>query len=143
MRPLIQAVTSDYDRVKSVMSKARHPTFIGREQVQRIADNGGAIVWVMDGVDVAVSLVDTRRSVLLALSVVRQGEGIGGRVLEYIRPNWARVVESKVPWFERHGYERVGRITQGKTLRTQVMVRRGLRSLGERVALLEGRHGQE
>lgn len=136
MRHLIQTVTTDYDRVKRVMTKARHPTFIGREQVTRSAVNGGVLVWTMDGEDVATSIVDTRRSVLLALSVARPSEGIGGRVLQYIRPNWARVVAHKVDWFSRHGYECVGRRTKGKTLETQIMVRRGLRSLGARVALL-------
>lgn len=136
MSPLVQAVTTDYDRTKRVLNKARHPAFVGREQLTRWADNGGVIVWTMDGDDVAVSIVDTKRSVLMALSVVRQGEGIGARIIDYIRPNWARVVSGKVSWFERRGYECVGRPTKGATLETQLMVRKGLRALGSRVALL-------
>lgn len=136
VQPLLQEVTTDYNRVKRVLNAAKHPTFIGRQQVAHVADNGGALVWCIDGEDVAVSLVDTRRSVLMALSVARPAQGIGSRVMAYIRPNWARVIESKVSWFEKNGYERVGKPTKGRTLWTQIMVRKGLRALGQRIRLL-------
>lgn len=136
MRPLIQEVTTDYSRAKRLLNRARHPAFVGREQFSKSATNGGALIWLLDGEDVAVSLVDTRRSVLIALSVARPGEGIGSRIVEYVRPNWARVVGEKVTWFEARGYARVGQPTKGRTLWTQIMMRRGLSALGERVRLL-------
>lgn len=137
LQPLLQEVTADYDRVKRIMSRARHPTFIGRDQVDRQTKNGGVIVWTMGGEDVAVSIVDVRRSCLLALSVIRQGVGIGSRVMTYVRPNWARVIDTKVEWFAKNGYTPVGRPMKARTLTTQIMMRNGLRSLGERIALIK------
>ena len=137
MQPLIQEVTEDYARVKRVLDKARHPTFIGGETVKREASSGGVLVWTMDCEDVAVSIVSVRRSCLLALSVLRPCEGIGSRVLAYIRPNWARVITDKVAWFEKNGYTRVGQPMQARKLATQIMVRNGLSALGERVRLIQ------
>lgn len=139
MPSLIQKVTEDYALVKRILNKARHPAFIGRESFGRWASNGGALVWFLDGEPVAASLVNTKTSVLMALSVVLefQGQGIGQRIIEYIKPNWARVLESKTKWFERLGYVCVGTLKQGQPLRTQIMVRSDLKTLGKRVAILK------
>lgn len=142
MSSLIQSVTVDYKRFKRVLNAARHPTFIGPKQFKQLSNDGGAIVWVLvddtSQREVAVSLVDVRRSCLIALSVAEPGAGLGARVMEYLRPNWARVVSSKVEWFERRGFKCVGRPIKSRALMTQIMVRDYLKALGSRVRLLRG-----
>lgn len=142
MPSLIQSVTVDYARFKRVLNRARHPTFIGRGQFQNNSNDGGAIVWVlMDETsqrDVAASLVDVKRSCLIALSVAEPGMGLGAKIMEYLRPNWARVISTKVEWFERRGFKCVGRPMKSRALTTQIMVRNDLKSLGSRVRLLRG-----
>lgn len=142
MSSLIQSVTVDYRRFKNVLNRARHPTFVGPKQFRQLSNDGGAIIWVaMDDTtqrDVAASLVDVKRSCLIALSVAEPGAGIGAKVMEYLRPNWARVVSTKVEWFERRGFKCVGRPMKSRALTTQIMVRNDLKSLGSRVRLLRG-----
>ena len=51
-----------YDRAKSVLNRAKHPGFVGRELYYRCATAGSAIVAVRDGIDVGVSLATRRRT---------------------------------------------------------------------------------
>ena len=143
MSSLIQSVTVDYKRFKRVLNAARHPTFVGSNQFEQLSNDGGASVWVLvddtSQRDVAASLVDVKRSCLIALSVAEPGAGLGARVMEYLRPNWARVISTKVDWFERRGFKCVGQPMKARTLTTQIMVRNDLKSLGPRVRLLRER----
>lgn len=67
----------DYDRAKSVLNKARHPGFVGRELFFRCATTGKATVAVIDGVDSAVMLVAKQRIEALSVVVAAQGRGVG------------------------------------------------------------------
>ena len=127
--------TQDYRRVKKILNAARHPTFLGRATISSCALNGGVNVYMLDGEDVAVSVVNPRLNTLLALSVVknRQGVGIGEWVLRYVQTNFARVIAERVPYFEKRGYVTIGKPTRGKKLITRTMVKESLIGLAGRL----------
>jgi len=93
--------------------------------------NGGIYLFQYAGEDVAVAMINCRLSSLNVLNVLpdHRKHGLGQAVVAYLRPNFARVIESAVPFFERCGYVCVGCWHQGRRLRTIVMVRDELRSL--------------
>jgi len=126
----------EYPRAKKLFDAGRHPTFIGPDMVARHASTGGLLFATWEGADVAVALMNVRRSVLLVLTVVPacQGYGLGDAIVRYVAPIWVRVIEANVPWFERRGFEAVGALKQGRTLRTQIMVHSDVRRLAGRVA---------
>lgn len=130
--------TTEYKAAKSLLNAGRHPSFIGRDTVTKAASNGGLFFAQHDGKDVAVAIVNPRVSTLLVLNVhpAHRSHGLGGAFLGFVRPNFARVLESAVPWFERQGYIAIGEMKQGRTLRTQIMVRKELPALAGRVARL-------
>lgn len=99
--------------------------------MKRNATNGGALFYELDGAAIAVSLVNPHLGILLALNVLpaHRAHGLGAAILSFLVPNFARVVESKIEWFERRGYKRIGKLKQGITLNTQVMARAALFSL--------------
>lgn len=125
----------EYRRIKAVLNRAKHPTFIGRDLVRRCGRNGGVTLYQYDGRDVAVTVVNPRRHVLLVLSVDRdhQGHGLGAALLEYIRPLWIRSVESATPYFVARGYTPVGEPKHGHALTTNILARRELFSLAGRL----------
>lgn len=126
----------EYERIKRLLNRGRHPTFIGRAMVARCTHNGGLLFFVAEnGVDAAAALVNPARGVLLVLNVepAMRGRGVGEFALNYIKPNFARVVESAVPWFEARGYTAIGTWKQGRSLRTRVMVRAALPALAGRL----------
>lgn len=129
---------NEYAAAKRILNVGRHPTFIGRGLVQRAATNGGLLFATHAGEDVAVAIINPRTSNLLVLNVLpaHRSHGLGTAFLAFVRPNFARVLESAVPWFERQGYKSVGALKQGRTLRTQVMVRGELIGLAGRVSRL-------
>lgn len=122
-------------RCKRVLTIGRHPTFVGRDMVARNAVNGGCVAFVVGDVDAAVALINVRQNSLLVLCVVPQmrGRGLGAETVRFLKPNWVRALESAVPWFEQQGYRKVGGWKQGRSLRTHVMVRESLLSLGGRL----------
>ena len=132
------ARNSDYAAFKRLLDVGRHPAFIGRQCFATNADNGGALLYEFDGRVVAASLINPHYGILLALHVhpEHRGHGLGKSIMRFLMPNFARVVEDKVPWFESIGYVAVGKMKQGIRLRTQVMARAALFELAGR---LQGR----
>lgn len=130
--------TDEYKAAKGLLNAGRHPSFIGRETVAKAATNGGLFFAQHDGQDVAVAIINPRVSTLLVLNVhpAHRSHGLGAAFLGFVRPNFARVLESAVPWFERQGYTPIGAMKQGRTLKTQIMVRAELPALAGRVARL-------
>lgn len=129
------ARVGEYARVKTLFNAGRHPAFMGPNQVDRMIALGGVWFASLDGVDVAAAIVHPRRSVLIALNVSpkHRGHGLGSVFLRYLAPNWARVIEDRVPWFEAQGFQSVGQLKQGRALRTQIMVRSDLIGLAGRL----------
>lgn len=125
----------EYERVKRILDKGRHPTFIGRTLVAHCAGNGGLLFFREDDEDAAVAIVNARKNVLLVLCVApkHRSKGLGGRIIDFVKPNWVRAVESAVPWFETRGYVGIGEWKQGRSLRTRVMVRENVRRLAGRL----------
>lgn len=125
--------TTEYKLFHSILNKGRHPAFIGRETFGRNANNGGALLYEFDGEIVAVSLINPRLGILLALNVIQvhRQHGMGAAIIKYLMPNFARVIESKVSWFEKQGYVPIGDLKQGISLKTQVMIRKNLLSLAK------------
>ncbi len=130
--------SSEYDRAKKILNAGRHPTFVGRDTVCRNALQGGLIFAAIDDADAGVAVVNVRTSTLLVLCVhpKYRKAGLGAALLEFLRPNFARVVESAVPWFARNGYIQLGDYKQGRSLRTAIMVRGGLTELCGRLATI-------
>lgn len=77
----------EYDRGKTILNKARHPGFIGRELFYRCATSGVVCVAVVDGVDYGIAMITKGR--LQALSVIQaaQGKGIGQGLMRHLRPD--------------------------------------------------------
>ena len=135
---VIAAKSTEYSRIKTVLNRGKHPTFIGRSLVLTATRNGGSFVFCHDGVDVAVAVVNPKLNCLLVLNVLpeHRSHGLGAAILRYLQCNFARVVESVVPWFERQGYVSRGKIKIGRRLKTQVMVKSSLLLLAGRVAAI-------
>lgn len=98
----------DYDRGKSVLNKAKHPGFVGRELFYRCATSGRVCIAVLDDVDCGIAMVAKEK--LQALSVIKsaQGRGVGGALIAHLKPHWANVIGERVAWFEKRGYRSVG-----------------------------------
>ncbi len=118
------------------MDLGKHPAFIGRELVKAAARNGGAIVFIFAGFDAAVAVVNPKLNCLLVLNVHprHRAHGLGTAVLAYLQCNFARVLESAIPFFERNGYTAIGEMKQGNALKTQIMVKKSLLDLAGRVS---------
>jgi GNAT superfamily N-acetyltransferase len=134
----LQGRSGEYVRAKRILNAGRHPTFIGRSLYSTAARNGGVAFFQVDGVDAAVAIVQPRTNCLLVLCVHPKFRnlGLGQSVLAYLAVNFARVIESAVPFFERCGYVSIGEMKQGKRWKTQIMVLASVRSLAGRVAQL-------
>ncbi|GAG93987.1 unnamed protein product [marine sediment metagenome] len=128
---VILARTTEYKDFKKILNRGVHPTFIGKNCFVVNATNGGALFYKFQDKIIAVSLVNPRLGVLLALNVLKEhrSHGLGSAIVDFLMPNFVRVVEDKIYWFEKQGYLSVGKIKQGIKLKTQVMVRKKLLSL--------------
>ena len=116
---------SDYAAFKKLLDEGRHPAFIGKSTMTRNASQGGAIFYEFAGQRIAVSLVNPRYGILLALNVhpSHRGHGLGAAIVRFLIPNFVRAIESKCEWFESLGYRRIGKMKRGISLNTQVMAR--------------------
>lgn len=96
------------------------------------------MVFSFGGKDVSVAVVNPAINTLLVLNIhpEHRGHGLGSALLRYLQCNFARVLESAIPFFERNGYQVVGSLKQGKSLKTQVMIKSALIPLAGRVARL-------
>lgn len=88
----------------------------------------------------AVALINPRLNVLLVLNVLpeHRSHGLGSAALRYLQCNFARVLSTVVPWFERNGYVSMGKLKKGNRLYTQVMVKASLIPLAGRMKALYG-----
>lgn len=120
---------------KSLLNKGRHPAFIGPDMIKNSARNGGMCFAIYNDQIIAVALVNPRYSQLNVLNIMpeHRGHGIGKAFVNYLACNFARVLESKVPFFEACGYVKIGELKHGRTLNTQVMARANLFKLAGRV----------
>ena len=118
------------------MNRGKHPTFIGRSTVLTATRNGGAFVFTLGGEDIAAAIVNPSLNCLTVLNVApeHRGHGLGAAVLRFLQCNFARVLESAVPFFESNGYTSRGKLKTGKRLKTQVMVKSSLLTLAGRVS---------
>lgn len=130
----------EYAEFKRLLDVGKHPTFIGREMFSKNANNGGALFYIFAGGIVAASLINPKNGVLLVLNVHPQhrGHGLGGTIINFLMPNFARVLETKVPWFEKNGYVSIGRLKSGLKLKTQIMIRKNLLTLAGNLKIFFG-----
>lgn len=119
----------EYDRAKTVLNKAKHPGFVGRELFYRCATAGQAVVAVLvDGEtqgDVGVALVAKGKLQALSVVTLAQGLGVGSRLVDHCRPPWVNALMDRVPWFEKRGYKTAGapKVGQGGKMASQLMER--------------------
>ena len=132
------AGSEHYVRAKKLFNRGRHPTYIGPSMTRRYAQNGGLIFFRHGEKDVAVSLVNPRLSVLIALNVdpSHRGHGLGSAIVRFLACNWIRSIENRLDFFSRLGYETVGRPHRGRRFITRLMVRHELFSLSGRLKKL-------
>jgi len=104
--------------------------------IQAAVRNGGAILFSFGGEHVACAVVNPRLNVLLVLNVrpSHRRHGLGRALVNYLQCNFARVVQSAVPFFEASGYVKIGKAKKGNRLYTQIMVRQSLLTLAGRMA---------
>lgn len=128
----------EYHQLKRVLDRAYFPTFIGRQSVQMQVPNGGVTLYEYAGDTIGATVINVNLGILNVLAVVpeHQGHHLGRAILAYTRPNFARVIEQKVGWFEAHGYTSLGAMHMGRRFRTQVMVRGELMQLAGRARRL-------
>lgn len=126
---------NEYRRFKRLLDAGRHPTYVGQDTVRRSAVQGGLLFARRENQDIAVALVNPRLSILTVLNVhpAHRSHGLGSALLSFVRPNFARVIEGRVGWFEAQGYQSLGPPKPGRRYSTQVMVRSELRELAGRV----------
>ena len=136
----VQGRSHEYARAKAILNVGKHPTFIGRSLYAVSTRNGGATFFTVDGGDAAVALVQPRTNCLLVLCVVPafRGRGLGQGIVAYLQCNFARVIDSAVPFFERCGYLSIGEPKMGKRWKTQVMCLKSLTELAGRVSRVLG-----
>lgn len=125
----------DYAIFKTALNAGRHPGFVGRDNYCRCAAGGGALLFFAEGKPVAVALMNCKKNALIALNVEPEfrGRGFGKMCLQYLKPNWVRAIESSIPFFESMGFQRVGALKVGRTLKTAIMVRGDLIGLAGRL----------
>jgi hypothetical protein len=131
----VQAHSDEYSRVKRILNRGKHPTFIGRQIVLISTRNGGCTIFRFAGEDIGVSVVNPMKNVMLVLNVDprHRSHGLGSAILRYCVPNFARVLETAVPFFERNGYAKIGNLKRGNALNTQIMVKSSLIPLAGRL----------
>ncbi len=120
--------SSDYKRFKNVLNLGNHPGFVGQNQFARCCVNGGSLIFVFDGHDVAVSSVNPKRNTLLVLNISpsHRGHGLGKAIMKYLAVNFVRSTESAKIFFEGCGFEQIGQSKNGRSLKIIPMVRSDL-----------------
>lgn len=95
---------NDYDRAKSVLNKAKHPGFVGRELFFRCATGGTATLAVIDDIDAGIALIVKDKLQALSVITSMQGRGVGQALMARMQPQWVQAISEKVAWFEKIGY---------------------------------------
>lgn len=141
------AYPSDYPEFKRIIDKGRYPGFMGRSTMQSNAVNGGALFYHVESEPdpIAVSLINPHLSVSLAIAVVpaHQRHGLGTAIVEYLRPNFRRVILENESWIRRcktSKYEPIGTPHKGRKFLTQLMVRSELIDIAGRAARVLKEH---
>ena len=103
--------------------------------MRRAVANGGVFIFQHAGEDVAVALVNPRLNSLLVLTVLpnHRSHGLGSAIIAYLQCNFARVLESAIPFFERQGYRQIGDLKAGVRFNTGIMVKSALIPLAGRL----------
>ncbi len=125
---IILAGENDYKSFKQIFDRGKHPAFIGRETFGSNAINGGALFYELDQKIIAVSLINPHYGILLALNVVPENrrQGIGEFIVRFLMPNFIRALSTRIEWFEKLGYRKIGSPKKGVLLETQIMAREAL-----------------
>lgn len=73
-------------------------------------------------------MINPHYGILTALNVLpaHRGHGLGSAMVRFLIPNFVRCIESKIEFFERLGYIRIGKMKTGIRLNTQIMARAAL-----------------
>lgn len=116
---------ADYERAKTVLNRAKHPGFVGRELYFRCATTGTCTIAVLDEKDVGVALVAKDKLQAMSVVVAAQSRGVGGALIARVQPRWVNAIGERVPWFEKRGYKCVGapRVSQNGKHAQQLMER--------------------
>lgn len=136
---LEQGRAADARRAKRALDVGKHPAYLSVARLESASRKGGVFYAVFDGMDLGVAVIRPAVSSLTALNIhpEHRSHGLGGALLRWVAPNWARVIESAVPWFEQHGFEAIGPPRQGRRHKTFVMVRSDLIRLAGRLDRLD------
>jgi len=128
----------DYKIFKRILDQGNHPAFIGRDTFERNAVQGGALIYEFENEPAACSLIGIHFGSLVALNVSKKhrGHGLGQAIVNFLMPNFARVIEDRISFFEKCGYVKIGDLKNGITLKTQIMVRQNLIGLAGRLQRL-------
>jgi GNAT superfamily N-acetyltransferase len=131
----------DYKEFHQILSRGKHPSFIGRDIFYNKAKNGGCLLFKFKDEITAVSIINPHYGCLLVLNVIprHRGHGLGRAIVNFLMPNFARVVEHKVDWFKNCGYIPIGKMKKGVSLKTQIMARKELFTLAGRIKNLDRR----
>lgn len=126
---------TEYARAKRLLNIGKHPTFIGRDMLYRSALNGGLFFFQKDGKDVAVAMINPRLNILTVMNVLPEmrAKGLGKFIVNFLKPNWVRAIDSAKEFFEKNGYVSIGEPKQGRRFLTQIMVRKNLLNLSTRI----------
>ena len=131
---------SDYKVVKRLLNRAHYPAYVGPKMYERLAGNGGALLYCHENELVGVFLVNPRTScaLVMAASPEHRAHGIAIAMVQYARPNFVRPLVQFVPLFRMLGYMEVGGVKQAARLASQIMVRRELKTLAGRLRQIRG-----
>ncbi len=129
-----QLSANDYSIAKDVFNKGKHPGFIGKGMHETASRNGGAFAVVIDKKIAAVALVNMRKNILTAINVLPEyrKSGIGQMLMNYISPNFCRVIEPVIPWFEKMGYVVSSDFVEGNKYRVVIMSMKNLVNLSRK-----------
>lgn len=115
----------DYDRAKTVLNRAKHPGFVGRELFYRCATTGVVCVAVIDGVDSGVAMIAKQKLQALSVITSAQGRGVGPALMARLKPQWVLAIGDRIGFFEKLGYKPFGAAKAGQNGKhaTQLMQR--------------------
>ena len=125
----------DYARAKKILNNAKYPAFIGRNNWERNSVNGGCLFYLFQDESIACTISNPKKNQLLSMAVLKshQGHGLGDVINKFLNSSFVRSTEQMTPWFEKRGYERIGEPIQGRSLKTIILVKKGLRETSGRL----------
>jgi GNAT superfamily N-acetyltransferase len=126
----------DYERAKTILNKAKHPGFVGRELFYRCATTGVVCVATLDGMDLGVAMIAKEKLQALSIISAGQGKGVGTALMRRLQPKWVSAIAERISFFERCGYKAFGapKVGQNGKHATQLMERGEMPAAGETAA---------